>query len=73
MKLIQLPNGQWIDPKTVTSIVAMEWLKSETTGCLHAPRVVVHAGTFATCINCDDFVQAQQIANELAGRINEAS
>ena len=65
MKLIQLPTGQWIDPQTVTAIVPLGRLKFA-----HAPCVVVHAGGATTIINCDDFEQAQQIANELAGRVN---
>ena len=72
MKLVKLPNGQWVDLKTVTAIVPLQRSKCEITKTLFPPRIVVHCGHATTVVPCDDHEQMQAMADDLAKQVNEA-
>ena len=60
--LIQLPNGDWIDPAGIKKVVAFD-----TTDCFHGgyvgPRVVVND---AVCVEVATFEAACQLRDKLA-------
>lgn len=44
MKLVQLPNGDWIDPSEITMLVASDTTEL-TGGGFIGPRVIIHHRT----------------------------
>lgn len=80
-QLVKLPNGTWINPRSVIAIVPAD--ASESYGDKIPPRVIVRYGAkssaehrflnsdYATIIDCDDFDQAQRLADSLASQVNE--
>jgi hypothetical protein len=70
-KLIQLPNGDWIDPADVHAIVAYDAVyPAKTHSGLHIPpRVVVHARV-ASVIHAESLEKAEVIRDELAQTVN---
>lgn len=71
-KLIQLANGDWVDPQTVHAVRALPALQCETTGTRHAPLVVVHHGDhgFLAIIDFESMEDAEAYRDQLAGEVN---
>lgn len=70
--LKQLPNGDWIDPTTVTSVRALELSRCVFTDTTHSNRVVVMWGKMmCSVINCESYADAERIRDEIAGWCNE--
>ena len=71
MKLIELKNGDWVDPGTITAIRILD----ESDGILggfHAPRIAVHHGQFAiVIIEYPDSTTAYAEGRRLAMIVNE--
>jgi hypothetical protein len=68
MKLLKLPNGSWVDPRTITSIRPLP-TSTGFTGHLHRARVVVnHGAGLAEEILANDDADALRIADEIAGQ-----
>ncbi len=65
MKLTKLPNGTWIDLKTVTQVVPFP-------EDAHPSRVAVHYGDSLGVIYADDYEHAVKIAEDIAMRVNRA-
>ncbi len=70
MKLIQLPNGVWIDLKTVKAIRP---LPTTEDGQIRARIVIDHGNNFNEIIYANDNEHAQELANTYAKLINELS
>lgn len=71
MRLHQLPNGDWIDLRTITSI---RYAPRETgySGMIHAPRIIVEAGPiFCRIIDFESNEDAQAARDELANLVNQ--
>ena len=68
MKLIQLPNGNWVRPDTITSIAA---LPAEKGPFPHGSIVLVHHGkAYCEALKANDDEHARTMAGELATLIN---
>lgn len=70
MPLHQLSNGNWIDPKRITAIVALERTQCWDGGPIHPARIVVHAGQQVEVCVCDDEEQARKMRDEFAVLVN---
>lgn len=71
MSLYKLSNGSWIDLFTVTAITVGEREQCWKDGPIHADRVIVAYGDNCHIVlPCDDFKQAQEMADELAAQVN---
>lgn len=74
MSLHKLSNGSWIDLSTVTAITVAERQECWKDGPIHAARVIVAYGeNFHHVLPCDDFKQAQEMADALAAHVNNAT
>lgn len=72
MTLLKLPNGNWIDPKSVTAIRPLPTSSDELIGT-HRARVVIHHGAHGIeIITANDDEHAVQIADEYAAAVNAA-
>lgn len=71
MKLLQLPNGNFVRPDTVTSITA---LPTEQNINLHRARVIIRHGNGSYCeiLTANDDDHARTMAVEMAELINNA-
>lgn len=70
MKLIKLPNGSWIDPKTITAIRPLPMEVGES-GATHRARVRIDHGAHGMeIITATDDEHAQQLADEYAALAN---
>lgn len=72
MSLHKLSNGSWIDLSIVTAISVAERAECWEGGPIHAARVIVAYGE--NChhvLPCDDFKQAQEMADDLAEHVNQ--
>jgi hypothetical protein len=69
-RLVQLPNGSWVDPDCIIAIEAFSGGWSH--GTLHAPRVVVATKDGSRLvIDIDSFEDAEAERDRLAAVINE--
>ncbi len=64
MKLIQLPNGDWISPATVTAIVPLEAIGN------HAERVVVRTDDGAHICYVADNDSLHEMRDRIANQVN---
>ncbi len=70
MKLIQLKNGDWADPKTVTSILFSEAKKIAEFKWPH--QVLVKHGGNTSTINCGSRDEANDVMIAIAKQVNAA-
>ncbi len=71
MKLIQLPNGSWIDPEIITAVRLLPTSVDAICGT-HRARVIVWCGAHPEIITANDNEHAQQLANEYAKIVNSS-
>jgi hypothetical protein len=70
MKFIELPTGQWINPKHIV-LVTPEDRDIRSVSRTNTPQVTVHcSGTDNIRIPCETFEEAQTLARTLADLIN---
>lgn len=76
MKLVQLPNGDWLDPTVVRSLRVLPLYKCEVTGQVHGPRVVVETGigntSMYSVLNFERQEDADDYRDKLAVELNSA-
>jgi len=68
-KLIQLPNGQWLDPRAVLGVQSME--RQYGPGGSAPPRVIIAYPTGICAIDCETIQSANELRDKLAEQINE--
>lgn len=70
--LIQLPGGDWVDPRSVVAVIAEVWTR-EGGGDRHKSRVLVHdARPAPTVIDCESEARAHAVRDEIAAAVNAA-
>lgn len=67
--LIQIPDGNWVDPAEVKSIAALPRFACST-GTIYPDRVVVSAGDKAFIINYEDEESAIAARDRIAFEVN---
>lgn len=73
MKLIQLPNGDWVSPAAIRGIRKLPSGFCAITQTIFEPRFVVDmANGMAMVIECADAEEVVTKADALARRVNEA-
>ena len=73
MKLIELPNGSFVDPSTVQSVTPLPTHQCNITRQYVRARVVVSHGEHMTICYANDDQHALTMARELAEQVNDAS
>jgi hypothetical protein len=71
MKLHQLSNGDWIDLRRITHVMALRRSQCFPGGPICPDRVVVYVESVSAhlCV-CDDWQQAEEMRDELARLAN---
>jgi hypothetical protein len=69
-RLIKLPNGTWLDPRTITLISAEKEVYSNASGMSHKDRVLVYVDRACIVLECQSLAEAQKLADELAEKVN---
>jgi hypothetical protein len=69
--LIELENGDWVDPRAVTAI-AVEFPIDEDHAEYRNNVVAIYSGLGRITINCDTVKDAVDTAHRIAGQINAA-
>lgn len=69
-RLIKLPNGTWLDPITINSIVVEKAVRSGVTMVSHDDRIIVSTARLSSVVNCTSLQEAQEIADNLAEKVN---
>lgn len=71
--LIEMPNGAWIAPRTITSVRPLPTQTFDITNNTHRARVcVIHGSGLAEVFLANDDEHARQMAREIAQQVNQA-
>ena len=69
MKLMQLPNGTWLDPRAVISIQAVP--RQFGPGGSAPPQVILILPAGMAALPCETMEEADALRDRLAGIVNE--
>lgn len=73
MKLIKLPNGDWISPQSIRAIRKLPVAFSPESRTIHEPRFVVDtANGGCIIVECADAAEVEAKADALAAQVSEA-
>jgi hypothetical protein len=73
MKLIELPNGDWIAPDSIKAIRKGDRARNDHGGPHFAPRVIIEFGARGWIVlNCKDDAERDTLAAGLASQVNDA-
>ena len=73
MKLIELPNGSFVDPNTVQSITPLPTHQCKLSRLYVRARVIISHGEHMSICYANDDEHAYTMARELAAQVNQTS